>query len=98
MMTRKDYVTTAEIINSYASEIKLEVLEDLVNDFIVMFSEDNERFDSDRFWDECFKNIDNKKKELSISIICSLYLDHTNANICSKAPPPCGLNHIITSV
>jgi len=59
MMTRKDYVTTAEIINSYASEIKLEVLEDLVNDFIVMFSEDNERFDSDRFWDECFKNIDN---------------------------------------
>ena len=57
MMTRKDYVATAEIINSYASEIKLEVLEDLVNDFIVMFAEDNERFDSDRFWDECFKNL-----------------------------------------
>jgi len=56
-MTRKDYVSTAEIINSYASEIKLEVLEDLVNDFIEMFAADNERFDSDRFWDECFKNL-----------------------------------------
>jgi len=56
MMTRKDYVATAEIINSYADEIKLTVLEDLVNDFIEMFATDNERFDSDRFWDECFKN------------------------------------------
>jgi len=56
MMTRKDYVATAEIINSYADEIKLAVLEDLVNDFIEMFATDNERFDSDRFWDECFKN------------------------------------------
>jgi len=56
-MTRKDYVATAEIINSYATEIKLEVLEDLVNDFIVMFADDNERFDGDRFWDECFKNV-----------------------------------------
>ena len=56
MMTRKDYVATAEIINSYADEIKLNVLEDLVNDFIEMFAADNERFDSDRFWEECFKN------------------------------------------
>ena len=56
MMTRKDYVATAEIINSYADEIKLAVLEDLVNDFIEMFAADNEKFDSDRFWDECFKN------------------------------------------
>ena len=56
MMTRKDYVATAEIINSYAGEIKTEVLEDLVNDFIEMFANDNERFDGDRFWEECFKN------------------------------------------
>jgi hypothetical protein len=56
MMTRKDYVATAEIINSYADEIKLTVLEDLVNDLIEMFATDNERFDSDRFWEECFKN------------------------------------------
>jgi hypothetical protein len=57
MMTRKDYVATAEILNSYATEMKLEVLEDLVNDFIEMFATDNERFDSDRFWEECFKNL-----------------------------------------
>ena len=56
-MTRKDYVATAEILNSYATEMKLEVLEDLVNDFIEMFATDNERFDSDRFWEECFKNL-----------------------------------------
>ena len=56
MMTRKDYVSTAEILNSYADEIRLEVFEDLVNDFVVMFANDNERFDSDRFWEECFKN------------------------------------------
>ena len=63
MMTRKDYVATAEIINSYAGEIKLEVLEDLVNDFIEMFAEDNERFDSDRFWEECFKNTNHQFKK-----------------------------------
>jgi len=57
MMTRKDYVATAEILNSYGSEIRLEVFEDLVNDFIEMFSADNERFDSDRFWEECFKTV-----------------------------------------
>jgi hypothetical protein len=57
MMTRKDYVATAEILNSYGSEIRQDVFEDLVQDFIVMFSEDNDRFDSDRFWDECFKTV-----------------------------------------
>ena len=56
-MTRKDYVATAEILNSYGSDMKLEVCEDLVNDFTEMFAEDNERFDSDRFWSECFKNL-----------------------------------------
>jgi hypothetical protein len=57
MMTRKDYVATAEILNSYGSEIRQEVFEDLVNDFSEMFFTDNERFDSDRFWEECMKNL-----------------------------------------
>ncbi|CAB4185499.1 hypothetical protein UFOVP1119_63 [uncultured Caudovirales phage] len=61
MMTRKDYVSTAEILNSYFGEIREEVYEDLVNDFIVMFADDNERFDSDRFWEECFKQSDPNK-------------------------------------
>ena len=38
MMTRKDYVATAEILNSYGSDMKLEVFEDLVNDFTEMFA------------------------------------------------------------
>ena len=57
MMTRKDYIATAEILNSYGSDMKLEVFEDLVHDFIMMFANDNERFDGDRFFEECFKNI-----------------------------------------
>ena len=56
-MTRKDYVATAEILNSYASEIKIDVYEDVVNDFSEMFFADNDKFDSDRFWEELMKNI-----------------------------------------
>ena len=58
MMTRKDYVSTAEIINSYAGEMKQSVAESLVEDLIEMFSKDNDKFDGDRFWNECFKNIE----------------------------------------
>jgi hypothetical protein len=61
MMTRKDYVATAEILNSYGTEIRLEVFEDLINDFSEMFITDNEKFDSDRFWEECFKNLNHKE-------------------------------------
>jgi hypothetical protein len=57
MMTRKDYVATAEILNSYGGEMRIDVFEDIVNDFSEMFYADNEKFDSDRFWEECMKNI-----------------------------------------
>jgi hypothetical protein len=56
MMTRKDYVETAEILNSYASYIPSDVFEDLIYDFSVMFENDNPKFDADRFTDECYKN------------------------------------------
>ena len=56
MMTRKDYVKTAEILNSFKDFIADEYLfEDLVNDFSDMFKADNERFDSTRFADACHK-------------------------------------------
>jgi hypothetical protein len=56
MMTRKDYVKTAEILSTYKDLIGNSfTYEDLVDDFAVMFSEDNERFDSDRFWEACMK-------------------------------------------
>ena len=55
-MSRKNYVEIAEILNSYAGEMRKDVMEDIVNDFIVMFEKDNDNFNSDLFWEECFKN------------------------------------------
>jgi hypothetical protein len=53
MMTRKDYVATAEILKGFydptAQDNQNAVIIELVNDFSEMFKEDNERFDSKRF-------------------------------------------------
>jgi len=49
MMTRKDYVTTAEILSTYAKTIYPSVWVDLVEDFVEMFQNDNPNFDADRF-------------------------------------------------
>jgi hypothetical protein len=53
MMTRKDYVATAEILKSFydpnARDNQNAVIIELVNDFSEMFKKDNERFDSKRF-------------------------------------------------
>jgi hypothetical protein len=59
MMTRKDYVATATILNN---QLKINNccdkfvagFDELVDEFILMFEKDNERFDSDRFWEACF--------------------------------------------
>jgi hypothetical protein len=55
MMTRKDYVATAEIIHAYNLQLPEIVLENLVNDFCEMFKKDNERFDSGRFRVACME-------------------------------------------
>jgi hypothetical protein len=56
MMTRKDYVKTAEILSSYKDLIGDEfVFEDLVNDFAEMFAEDNLLFNADKFVTACNK-------------------------------------------
>jgi hypothetical protein len=53
MMTRKDYVATAEILKGFydptAQDNQNAVIIELVNDFSEMFKQDNERFDSKRF-------------------------------------------------
>ena len=53
MMTRKDYVATAEILKGFydptAQDNQNAVIIELVNDFSEMFKKDNERFDSKRF-------------------------------------------------
>jgi hypothetical protein len=49
MMTRKDYVKIAEILNSYHLDIDTQVFEDLLSDFQTFFKRDNSNFDLTRF-------------------------------------------------
>jgi hypothetical protein len=55
MMTRKDYVETADILNGYKDQIDFIVLAELAEDFAEMFANDNERFDHKRFIDAVFQ-------------------------------------------
>jgi len=55
MMTRKDYVETAKILNQFSDTIDSHVFQDLVFEFSEWFSADNPRFDETRFWDACTK-------------------------------------------
>ncbi len=56
MMTRKDYVATAEILHGYKDLIGDQlVFEDLVDEFSLMFESDNERFDHVKFFNACHK-------------------------------------------
>ena len=45
MMTRKDYVATAEILKYASNKTHPAVFSKIVNDFAEMFAKDNERFD-----------------------------------------------------
>ena len=49
MMTRKDYVKVAEILNAYKDEMEQPIFKDLISDFQVMFKADNSNFNFDRF-------------------------------------------------
>ena len=53
MMTRKDYVETANILNGFSGEINQQVFEDLVEEFAQFFLSDNDRFDKARFEKAC---------------------------------------------
>lgn len=53
MMTRKDYVSTSEILWSIRSAVTPEIHEHLVSEFSEMFAVDNPRFDQARFFDAC---------------------------------------------
>ena len=55
MMTRKDYVATAEILNKYVDKVDNDYLSDLARDFSDMFQKDNERFDYLRFLEAVFQ-------------------------------------------
>jgi hypothetical protein len=59
MMTRKDYVSTAEILADYrrtfysGGEKTADAFDELVNDFAQMFADDNDRFIRSKFLDAC---------------------------------------------
>ena len=57
MMTRKDYVEVARIINKYKDVMEDIVFADLVDDFSYMFEQDNPRFDSSRFVSACKESV-----------------------------------------
>jgi hypothetical protein len=56
MMTRKDYVRTAEILKQFSDLLPSNSFEDLVFEFGEMFSVDNPRFDFRRFEDACWQD------------------------------------------
>ena len=57
MMTRKDYVATAEILSSFKDLIGDEfTFADLVDEFGGMFQADNPRFDATKFFEACHKD------------------------------------------
>jgi hypothetical protein len=58
MMTRKDYVETAKILNQFVDTIDSHVFQDLVFEFSEWFNADNPRFDEDKFWDACTKQFE----------------------------------------
>jgi hypothetical protein len=59
MMTRKDYVSTAEILSVFAKDQMSEAdFEDLVLEFSDMFSADNPRFSTDKFQEACYKDLE----------------------------------------
>jgi hypothetical protein len=59
MMTRKDYVSTAEILSALARQQMSEAdYEDLVLEFADMFSADNPRFSSTKFEEACHKELE----------------------------------------
>jgi hypothetical protein len=56
MMTRKDYVATAEILSNYSNLIEKFTFEDLVYDFSDMFLSDNPKFSPMIFKNACYIN------------------------------------------
>ncbi len=57
MMTRKDYIATAQIISKYWHMGQGD-FEDLISDFSNMFMEDNPRFSPTVFEDACYAKFD----------------------------------------
>jgi len=53
MMTRKDYVETAKILQKFSHTIDSGDFQDLIFEFSEWFASDNPRFDEQKFFDAC---------------------------------------------
>ena len=51
MMTRKDYVATAEILRYCSDKIHPAIFSKVVVDFALMFAKDNPKFDANKFYE-----------------------------------------------
>ena len=61
MMTRKDYVSTAEILSAFARQQMSEAdYEDLVLEFADMFFADNQKFSPNKFEEACYKEMESE--------------------------------------
>ena len=60
MMTRKDYVETAKILNKFVDSIDANDFDELVFQFSEWFLSDNPRFDESRFYDACVDGVEVK--------------------------------------
>ncbi len=56
MMTRKDYVETAKILNNFVDVIDKNDFDELVFEFSEWFASDNPRFDESKFYDACIES------------------------------------------
>jgi len=56
MMSRKDYVKVADILNQNKKVIHPDAFQDLVSDFSDFFFEDNHNFSPNRFEMACYGN------------------------------------------
>ena len=54
MMTRKDYVAVADILNLFRDDVEKQTLVDLVNEFSDFFEEDNPNFKREKFSEAVF--------------------------------------------
>jgi len=53
MMTRKDYIETAKILQKFSIKIDSGDIQDLIFEFSQWFASDNPRFDEQKFFDAC---------------------------------------------
>lgn len=74
MMTRKDYVKVADILAGYKDGMADNFWwEDLLNDFALMFAEDNPNFKHDKFMEACNGQTNNFTSAIIFVVANSFY-------------------------